>query len=155
MKLIRIGIALLLAANAISWGIVAARNLAHKQLARPHVAPPTSAFMWVFPAPPDAPEASRIHLATSSSESSTILAWFDAHQTGWTFSSTRFSPDRTQFVSDTYGIELLEHRIVLAYQPVNDTDLHDHATVERPLSMQEQETWSQLVRQIRLTNRSE
>lgn len=84
-----------------------------------------------------------------------ILAWFDAHQSGWTFSSTRFSPYRTQFVSDTYGIELLETRIVLEYQPANDPDLWDHATIERPLSDAERKMWKALVTKIRLKNRPE
>jgi hypothetical protein len=142
-------------ANVACWGRIGIRNFAYKQLVHPHVAPPSSALMWAFPSPPDAPEARRIHFPTSSPESTSILEWFDKHQTGWVFSSTRFSPDRTQLVSDSFAIELLEHRIILAYQPTNDSDPYDHATIERILSDSERETWSTLVKQIGLKNRAE
>jgi hypothetical protein len=119
------------------------------------VAPPKSIGIWAFPAPPDAPEQSRIRLFASSPESRAILAWFDAHQTGWSFSSRRFSPAHTQFVSDTYGIELLESRIVLEYQPINDSNRYDHATIERPLTDAERAEWMGIVTRIRLKYRAE
>lgn len=139
-----ISVALLTIASVIAVSyVICARDKA--QLLRPQVVQCTGS-MWLFDS------GTRHNFGASSQEAQTISNWIASHQTGWRFSSLAFDPSKTQFVCETYGIELVSDLLVLDYRRRKTDDPDSSVHIERSLLAEEQGFWKDLISRIKTTN---
>lgn len=131
----------------VTVGVFSVRRSRFESLSPRVIAP--ADHVWLFE-----PEGTRIKFPATAPEAHAVKAWIDAHQSGWAFSSTAFSPSKTQLISEFYGLEFLGDDMLLDYVRQKTDDPDDSVHLKRALTPSERAFWRSLIESLKRANQS-